>query len=208
MTSIKQKVFCIGFHKTGTTSLASALTHLGYRVAGNQGVDDPDIANKVQAIADALVGEYDAFEDNPWPILFKELDRKYPGNRFILTLRSPESWIQSQLKHFGSTETPMRQWIYGVGCPQGNEEIYLKRFEAHNREVLEYFQDRPNDLLVMDFTKGDGWEKLCDFLDVEVPDIPFPHFNKASDREQATQFRAKLTGKLKKVLRLLTNQSE
>ena len=27
----------------------------------------------------------------------------------------------------------------------------------------------------MNFEKGDGWNKLCKFLNVPEPDIPFPH---------------------------------
>ncbi|HEX8335676.1 MAG TPA: sulfotransferase [Pyrinomonadaceae bacterium] len=33
-------------------------------------------------------------------------------------------------------------------------------------------------LLVMDITAGDGWEVLCPFLGVEIPDRPFPHENR------------------------------
>jgi hypothetical protein len=78
----------------------------------------------------------------------------------------------------------MREWIYGVGCPQGNEKIYLRRFEAHNEDVLDYFKHRPNDLLVMTLADGDGWEKLCPFLDKEAPSLPFPHANSAEERER------------------------
>lgn len=178
------KVFCIGFHKTGTTSLAVALEMLGYRVTGPNGVRDPDIAENVLTMVHDLVPKYDAFQDNPWPIIFKELDRAYPHSRFILTLRDPQSWIKSQVRHFGRMETPMRRWIYGVGCPEGNEEIYVRRFEEHNNEVLEYFRERPDDLLVMDLAAGHGWERLCPFLGARIPAAPFPHANKASDREQ------------------------
>jgi hypothetical protein len=177
-----QKIFCIGFHKTGTSSLGEALQVLGYRVAGAFGVDDPRIAERVYDRAYALIEKYDAFQDNPWPIIYRELDARYPGSRFILLLRDPQSWIRSQVKHFGRKETPMRTWIYGVGCPEGNEEIYLKRYEAHNQEVLEYFKDRPDDLLIMNLAEGDGWEPLCSFLGKEIPAAPFPHANKATDR--------------------------
>ena len=33
------------------------------------------------------------------------------------------------------------------------------------------------DLLV--YRVGEGWERLCQFLEVEVPAVPFPHENKA-----------------------------
>lgn len=178
----KTKVFCIGFHKTGTTSLEVALKKLGYRVTGSFGTKDPDIAEKVHEMAYAKVAEYDAFEDNPWPILYRELDERFPGSKFILTRRPAENWIRSQVKDFATTETPMRRWIYGedAGCPEGNEDIYIARYERHNREVLDYFKDRRQDLLVIDFPNDDGWSRLCPFLNVEIPDDPFPHANKAS----------------------------
>ena len=185
---MKPKVFCIGFHKTGTTSMKLALEQLGYRVTGPNGTKDPDIEAKVVSMAYDLVEKFDAFQDNPWPILYKELDAKFPGSKFILTLRSPESWIKSQLKHFGNSQSPMRKWIYGVGCPKGNEDIYIKRFLLHYEEVKEYFKGREDDILEIDLSQGDGWEKLCLFLGLDVPDSPFPHANKASDRQNRRKF--------------------
>ena len=179
---MRHKVFCIGFHKTGTTTLEVALKKLGYRVTGSFGTKDPDIANKVHEMAYTMVERFDAFEDNPWPVLYKELDARFPGSKYILTRRPAEAWIRSQVKDFATTETPMRRWIYGedAGCPEGNEETYVARYERHNREVLEYFRDRPDDLLVMDIPADASWDKLCAFLGHDVPDEPFPHANKAS----------------------------
>jgi len=176
------KVFCIGSHKTGTTSLEAALRKLGYRVTGSFGTKDPAIADKVYEMAYALVDSYDAFQDNPWPILYRELDQRFPGSKFILTRRPAEAWIRSMVKDFASTETPMRRWIYGeeAGCPKGNEETYVARYERHNKEVLEYFADRPSDLLVIDLPNDHGWNKLCPFLGHDIPNRPFPHANKAS----------------------------
>ncbi len=176
------KVFCIGFHKTGTTSLEIALKRLGYRVSGSFGTKDPDIADKVYTLAREIAAEFDAFEDNPWPILFKELDSWYPGSKFILTRRPAADWIRSQVKDFATTETPMRRWIYGeqAGCPQGNENVYVERFERHNREVLDYFKGRPDDLLIVDFPEDASWDRLCAFLGHDVPNEPFPHANRAS----------------------------
>lgn len=192
--TMKPKVFCIGFHKTGTTSLELALKKLGYRVTGSFGTKDPAIADKVHEMAYAMAEDYDAFEDNPWPILYKELDARFPGSKFILTRRPAEAWIRSQVRDFATTETPMRRWIYGedAGCPEGNEETYIARYERHNREVLEYFSDRPDDLLVFDLPKGDGWDKLCPFLGHEIPDEPFPHANKASLSRKIKNFFKKL----------------
>ena len=181
---MKTKVFGIGFHKTATTSLAKALSYLGYRVTGPNWVDNPNIGEEVYEMAFDLVSRFDAFQDNPWPILYKELDGKFPGSKFILTLRSTDDWIRSMVNHFNEEETPMREWIYGVGYPKGNEDIYVARYERHNRDVCEYFHDRGNDLLVLNITAGEGWEKLCPFLGKRVPPVRFPCANRASEREK------------------------
>ena len=201
---MKTKVFCIGFHKTGTTSLEVALSALGYRVTGPNGHLDPDIEKNVLTMAFELVEQYDAFQDNPWPILYKQLDARYPGSKFILTLRDSGSWIDSQVKFFGRRETPMRRLIYGVGNPEGNEAVYVERFESHNREVQDHFRDRPDDLLVMDFANGDGWEKLCPFLGLAVPITPFPHANKT--KEKRTTFATPLIRRTKRLAFHLTRR--
>lgn len=179
------KVFGIGFHKTATTSLAKALTHLGYRVTGPNWVDNPNIAQEVYEMAFDLANRFDAFQDNPWPILYKELDRKFPGSKFILTLRPSDEWARSVANHFNEKETPMREWIYGIGGPKGNESVYIARYERHNREVMEYFRDRSEQLLVLNITAGEGWTKLCPFLDKPIPAIPFPRANTAAVREKS-----------------------
>lgn len=181
------KVFCVGFHKTGTTSLGKALKVLGYKVTGPNGVNDPEIEKKARALVFDLVKKYDAFQDNPWPLFYEELDRELPESKFILTVRDEDSWIKSQVSHFGYSETPMRRWIYGVGCPKGNEEVYLDRYRSHNAEVQAYFAGRENDFLVMDLAAGDGWEKLCGLLGQDIPDSPFPHANKGSDRDASVE---------------------
>jgi hypothetical protein len=43
------------------------------------------------------------------------------------------------------------------------------------RDVQEYFKDRPADLLVMNICAGEGWEKLCPFLNRDaIPSRDFP----------------------------------
>lgn len=182
----RPKVFGIGFHKTGTTSLASALTRLGYQTVHGASPLRATLGHvpmmtllyagdlhPIWAVAEA----FDAFSDNPWFILFNEADSRFPGSRFILTRRDPERWLRSALNHFGGSESDFRKWIYGVGDPRGNEELFVKRYLAHEAAVLEHFAHRPADLLVMDFERGDGWEKLCEFLGLAVPADAFPHEN-------------------------------
>ena len=91
--------------------MGRALDHLGFKVCGAVGLKEPNIPENIQRIAFEQVHKYDAFQDNPWPILFRELDESFPGSKFIMTRRNSDSWIKSVVKHFGSTPHPMQQWI-------------------------------------------------------------------------------------------------
>ena len=179
------RVFCIGFHKTGTKSLGKALGTLGYRVAGPNGTLDPDIARNALPMALEIAAHHDAFQDNPWPVLFREMDAHFPGSRFIMSLRDPTEWITSVVRHFGDQTSPMREWIYGpgAGAPAGNEARYLQRHAAHVDAVRTHFRHRPPDLLEVQLANGDGWKPICAFLRRPVPDSPFPHVNRAAGRE-------------------------
>ncbi len=191
---MKSKVFCIGFHKTGTTSMEKALKQLGYRVTGGNWVRDPQVRELALQRAMEIVPRFDAFQDNPWPMLYQQMDKAFPGSKFILTVRDPQKWIASMVKNFGTDVTPMREWIYGVGrgFPKDNEERYVARYNRHNEEVLEYFKGR-RDLLIMNLTEGDGWEKLCHFLGEAIPQLPFPKANVRTEKGFA--------GKIRKILR-------
>ncbi|MDH3499538.1 MAG: hypothetical protein OEM97_05410 [Acidimicrobiia bacterium] len=189
----RPKVFGIGFHKTATTSLAGALGILGYRVTGPNAITRSDVEARAFRAARRLVRRYDAFQDNPWPLLYRELDEMCPGSKFILTVRPADRWIRSVVDHFGADSTPMRDWIYdGVGSPLGNEEHYLERYERHNRDVRRYFADRPADLLEMDITAGDGWEPLCAFLGHPIPQVPFPTMNSKDDTARNRGFASRV----------------
>ena len=110
------KVFGIGFHKTGTTSLARALRILGYRVTGPKGVTDPNISTNALAVALKIAAQFEAFHGNPWTVLFKEIDAAFPESKFILTERPVDRWIESVVRHFGTNSTPMRQWMMELDC--------------------------------------------------------------------------------------------
>ena len=174
------KVFGIGFHKTGTSSLGFALRTLGYSVTGPNNTRHRKIpdSDALWASVRDLIDQFDAFQDNPWPLLFKELYAHSPESKFVLTIRPSEDWIRSMVNYFGSRTSSMREWIYGVGGPLGHESEYIERYERHNRDVLKFFSDKTSSLLVMNFSAGDGWTKLCGFLgEARIPSRPFPHWN-------------------------------
>lgn len=207
----RPRVFGIGFHKTGTTSLARAFERLGYRTV--HGAAPLRAALGHHPMMELLrAGElgpawevaeaFDAFSDNPWFSLFREADARFPGSRFILTRRDPERWLRSVLNHFGGTESDFRRWIYGTGDPVGHEALFLERYRAHEAAVLAHFAHRPEDLLVMDFEQGDGWEALCGFLGLTAPDEPFPHENRRSRSRKHSRLRAWIGRRLRDAERM------
>lgn len=178
----RQKVVCVGLQKTGTTSLQYALSKLGYRVGGVFSTKDLDNFDQLSKRALDLFQSFDAVADNPWCVLYQELDQAAPGTKFILTVRDPDKWYASVCKHFGEKPIRLHQWIYGVPAPIGHKQVYIDKLLKHQDAVRKYFADRPGDLIEFDVTKGDGWEKLCGFLNVRVPTDPFPRLNTAEMR--------------------------
>ncbi|MEQ8409951.1 MAG: sulfotransferase [Erythrobacter sp.] len=181
------KIFCIGFQKTGTSSMNQALTQLGYNVASyyGDGLSYHQLRDRFVSMGLELARRHDAVEDMPWPLLYKELDQAFPSAKFILTERDVDRWFASVLKHFGDKPSARRQLIYGedAAFPKGNEQRYREVYLAHNAEVRAYFSKRPDDLLILNLENGDGWEKLRVFLGREdAPDGQFVHANKASER--------------------------
>lgn len=182
------KIFGIGFHKTGTTSLAAALRELGYRTCDGAGPLRQALGqaemmrllrgHQLEPIMQ-VAERHDGFADTPWFMLYRDLDRRFPGSRFILTVRDEQRWLASVMRYFGDTESDLRAWIYGAASPVGSEGQWLARYRRHVEEVQAYFSRRRDQLLVVDWERGGGWEELCRFLGRTPPSQPFPHLTKA-----------------------------
>lgn len=165
--------------KTGTTTLNRALSILGYRVSHNAWQWLNPIVKEDWHKIKTLAAEWDALEDNPIPLIYKDLDKLFPGSKFILSKRDSEAWFQSVSYHIGDLISPMHVWLFGVGkgIPKHDKQHAIAVYEAHHDAVLSYFKSRPNDLLVIDITKTDSWNDICAFLEEPIPTKGFPHAN-------------------------------
>lgn len=149
------------------------------------------INGNIQPFID-LAKNYDGFEDDPWHLLYKEMDLAFPNSKFILTDRDVDSWYKSCQNHFYNDTTLIRDFMYGDGKPNGNEENFKKVYLKHQADVIDYFKNRPNDFIIINFTNGEGWEKLCPFLGVATPNIPIPHANKGLYTESPNNLKKKI----------------
>ncbi|BCG64114.1 MAG: hypothetical protein methR_P1880 [Methyloprofundus sp.] len=176
------KVFGIGLSKTGTSSLASALELLGYNVKDCLGVAQYSKGDISSINKDALL-QYDALTDTPIPSFYQELDKEYPAAKFILTIRDMDSWLKSCKKQFNQKSADLQSEAQHAlffdlyGTTVFDEDKFKQGYLNFTNEVKAYFKDRPDDLLVLNVINGEGWEKLCPFLDKPTPIIPFPKSN-------------------------------
>lgn len=185
---MKRKLFGIGFPRTGTSSLHQALQMLGYKSL--HFADDERTAEQIKAADYRLdvLDHHDAVSDTPIPAIFAQLDATWPGSKFILTTRNLDSWIRScrhaAFNHPGQRPAPgcvreyYRTLLYGAVAFQ--EDRFAWVYRRHLRDVKAHFSGANRKrLLVLDFTEGDGWTKLCRFLKRPVPSEPFPHQNRS-----------------------------
>lgn len=173
----QQKVFGIGFHRSGTTSLQTALEELGYRVVGMREAEWQAYADGDFTKIEQTIQSFDGFRDMPWPLLYERLYETVPNAKFILTYREPESWARSCSGNYKDRPRAMFPVIYGVDVFAGNEPRCIEVYNKHLAEVRAFFSDKPDSFLEIDLTAGARWQPLCEFLNEPVPARDFPHAN-------------------------------
>ena len=167
------KYFGIGLSKTATSSLQRAFAILGFQAAHYLG--ELEYCNKMDI--------WDFFDDLPIPMRYKELDERFPNSKFIYTGRNVDDWLSSCEAHWDKKgHITNNNWpeyrMELFGQLHYDSDVFRKTYDEHKLEVLEYFKNRPDDLIIMDICAGDGWEMLCPFVGKAAPKVSFPHRNK------------------------------
>ena len=189
-----------GFGRTGTMSLKFALEKLGFGPCHHmadvirnpeQGALWRELAAGAEPDFDRLFDGYRAQVDWPGAVYWRELAQYFPESRVILTVRDPDAWHQSVMntigRHLEAAQSPDAHAAAQIGYALINRPVFGGRvkerdhavavFEAHVRQVREVIP--ASRLLVME--TGAGWEPLCDFLGVAVPDEPYPASNSTAE---------------------------
>lgn len=197
---IPTRIFGVGLHKTGTTSLAQAFRILGYDAAH---WESPHWARYIwdelrETGRSRTLEMHYALCDLPIPLLFRQLDRAYPHSKFVLTVREEDDWIRSIGVHWDAMR---RDWDHDVfsnfvhkelyGTTEFDEAVFRARYRLHNAEVMSYFEHRPDDLLVLHIVEGTSMNSLCRFLGLPPIDRAFPHRHRSSDQEKYREVMAK-----------------
>ena len=197
------KIVGAGFGRTGTNSLKLALEQLGFGPCHHmfEVADHPEQLPYWQAAArgdlpdwDALFADYGSCIDWPAARYWREIAAHYPDAKVLLSVRPAEKWIKSvhatiypamfERGEAVPAETRARRdMAYEIIVEQtfggrlDDAEHAMATFRAHTAEVRAVIA--PKRLLVYDV--AEGWEPLCEFLGVAMPDGPFPRINSSEE---------------------------
>lgn len=167
------KIFIIGLPRTATTSVCLALLGLGFKTAHNAYTQHAFIEAKVLA-------------DTPVFCDYQQLDKHFPGSKFIYLTREESLWLPS-IKQL------LQRMIVNLQRSDGGFNPYLKRcysevfsplsvtniadddflrscYQRHQQGVFDYFQQREQDLLTLDVSDDHSYQSLLTFLNVEQLD--------------------------------------
>ena len=158
---------------------------------------------------ESIFAKYTAAVDNPACCVWRELMEAYPDAKVLLTLhpRGAEAWYESTFDTIYFTENRWQFAMLRAVTPFGRKMGDMSRKLIWQRNHKGSMTDRakaiahyeqhiadvkaavPAERLLI-FKVDEGWAPLCKFLDVAVPDGPFPNVN---DRAQIQKVIAGIT---------------
>ena len=192
-----------GFGRTGTNSLKLALEHLGFGPCHHmfEVRDNPDRLADWEAAArgepvdwDQVFRGYRAQVDFPGARYWRELAQYFPNAKVILSVRDPDEWFDSVeatilpwLASRGKHDSPDMNRIVEMGHQVVEVQIFREQIgkrEHATRVFREHIAEVQAEIpahRLLTFDLREGWEPLCAFLEVAVPEIPFPKTNSSKD---------------------------
>jgi hypothetical protein len=192
------KVVGSGLGRTGTKSMQTALGILGFGPCHHM-VEVFAHPESMQLWIDASEGrpnwdlifkDYQSMVDYPGAAYWRELAAFYPHAKVLHTVRDPDKWFEStqatifapqspagtaerdslQGRFFASVTGPIREHL-------GDRAFMTDYFRRHTEAVKAAI---PAERLLV-YEVGEGWDRLCRFLGVPVPDQPYPSENSRAD---------------------------
>jgi hypothetical protein len=194
------KVIGTGLGRTGTKSLHSALNMLGLGPCHHmmEVFPRPESVPLWVAAAngkpdwDAIFAEFQSAVDYPAAAHWRAITAYYPDAKVIHTVRDPDAWFDSTQATIFSPTGPVAEAVQEKDHPMGAFfRTIVSPFGAHLHDrafMTDYFGRHteavkatiaPERLLICE--AGQGWAPLCAFLDVGVPNAPYPSENTTAE---------------------------
>ena len=204
------KVVGAGFGRTGTLSLKNALEKLGFAPCYHmmEVFPRPDHVRMWHRLAfenaidwDRLFRDFQATVDWPSARWWREIAAHYPEAKVLLSVRDPEAWYKSMIDTiYQPMKWPVPDSVPELARLQNEmarkailEETFDNRFEdkAHAIEIFNRHTQEVRDTIdparLLVFDVKEGWAPLCHFLEVPIPDQPFPRLNDTATTQAMIQ---------------------
>lgn len=166
------KIFIIGFNKTGTRTLHNYFMKNGYP---SLHWEYGRLAKKIKYNYDnnlLLLTGYDQYKiysdmedyinlNYAHVMYFKELDKDYPNSKFILNIRNIDNWIKSRNLHMNGKYSDYLCYRMKISKEEINKK-WKDDFYNHHKNVIKYFKNT-NKLLIFNIEE-DNIEKLNIFF--------------------------------------------
>jgi hypothetical protein len=192
-----------GFGRTGTNSLKLALEHLGFGPCHHmfEVRDKPELLPAWEAAADGetvdwnkVFSGYRSQVDWPGARYWRELSQYFPKAKVILSVRNPDAWfdsVQATIAPFVSARGKHPSPHVNAIAEMAHKAIVAQLFNGRiserehairvfKKHIAEVQAEIPAHRLLT-FDLRDGWQPLCDFLEVEAPDVAFPRTNSSKE---------------------------
>ncbi len=204
------QVIGAGFGRTGTNSLKLALNELGFGPCHHMfevSDENPDQITIWDAVADGSLRDWDrvftGFQSQvDWPgcRYWQELADHFPDAKIILSVRDPDAWVRS----FLSTIAPYiaKRGHHGDEHRNHKADMAYKIIAdqtfggdfttpAHLKQVyldhIATVQATIPAARLLTYDVREGWNPLCTFLGVPIPDTPFPNTNSSKEFQETTE---------------------
>jgi len=161
-------VFGIGLPRCGGQTLQAALAELtGKQIIHSPGKSLPQLIG----LEDSIGGAVEVFAPVPY------LLENFPDCKLILNIRDKNAWLNSCVSVFrASSGWNHPIWFYPLDHFRHYAGEYLDVRERYITSL------RPKKrTLVTDITRAAEWDRLAEFLEVPVPDKPFPRVDNVKE---------------------------
>ena len=159
-----------------------------------------------RAFWDKLLGHVSAVTDFPSIAFAEELIAAYPEAKVILWQRDEDSWFHSfrkaSIEPYKGWIGPVFSWLdpddFGRGWHLTTQSLYLGKFRArdavelqdnarrvyreHFNSIREQVKFQPG--RVLEYQLAQGWDPICKFLELDMPEGQFPHANDSGTHDE------------------------
>lgn len=149
-------------------------------------------------------GGYRSTCDQPASVHWKEQLKAYPEAVVILNMRDPEKWYKSWMETVAFMQPDFDECPFGIRIIEGlglhipflpnmrnfdamssctitkgtfkgdlSKKNMIRTYNLHVEDVRSTCPPKK----LLEFSYSDGWEPLCKFLNVPIPDEPYPNLN-------------------------------